>query len=112
MKSLLIALALLVAAPVAVAAEEAPVSGCITFDALGFPATAEKVVLTDTEMARVREFSAQAGHEVSTDVAEMTAVFGPLTETVLIVGLTAEHCVNGAAVVSARSWVAIHGEES
>lgn len=111
MKSLLLACALLLAAPVSVAAaEEAP--SCITFDSLGLPASAEKIALTADERATVREISVQSGHEVSTDVVEMIAVPGPLTETVLIVGLNEAHCVDGAAVVSARTWVLIHGQES
>ena len=108
MRSALLALALLVATPVAAAAADE----CITFDNLGLPANAEKIVLTATEMATARALAEKSGHGVSAEVVEMIAIPGPLTHTVLIVGMTADHCVDGAAVAGAGEWATIHGSES
>ena len=104
MKPLLLALALLAASPVAAAACE------VTLDATlkGIP-TELRIVLSQGEMTQMRALAEAAGREIPAVVVQMVAVEGPLTQETVVVGLDKDSCVNGAAVVSARTWAIVHG---
>jgi hypothetical protein len=103
MKRLLLAL-MLAASPVAAAECSIPLDVALE----GVPAGAQ-VTLTADEITTVRGIWETTGHAFPVEVVSIVAVTGELTQTVLLIGLDKDHCVNGAAVVSARVWVAVHG---
>ena len=101
MKSLLLALALLAS----------PAAACeVTLDATleGIPAEL-RITLTQDEMTQMRALAEAAGREIPAAVVQMVAVEGPLTHETIMIGLDKDSCVNGAAVVSERTWKIVHG---
>ena len=77
----------------------------------GTPASA-RITLSEGDLARMREIADATGRGIPSEVVEMIAVPGELTQEVLLIGLNKERCVNGAALISARTWVLVHGLES